>query len=676
VIKLNSKTLQNKLADVSKNIDLADSNIEINEQIENLLISFFDVEFASLWFYDEHNMTLLRERGNAAVRTLSLEEKRGIMYKCFMTQEAKIYNYLASDKDYIATIDNPDDIKIKSKIIVPLIDDENFMGIVTLYTSVKKAKKFTKEDMKMLQALSSYLIEVIYKMHPCNNKECNCHNHKPQEAENKTVQEMQRLESSHKIEKDEKAISNSMANFIHDIRTPANTLGGFLELLEDQITDKRLKEYLINAKESAAFINQLTTEMLDRISLQVEQDNSQIKEIESVRFFAGIAEMFVSNMYEKRINFNVYIDPLLPKTIKVDELKLKRVIMNLISNAYKFTPYGKSIEFTLKYNKESKSATIYVKDKGIGIAKDKQKQIFEAFKQAEENTSLEYGGTGLGLAICAEYVAEFGGTLELESEVDKGSKFFFTLPLNIVDETPSFEAVENKDVKIAVLMSSKNSFSLLNIARNFVRMSVDKNNIIAIASASEIPKDATHLIVYQHKFANDIQKYITKSTKVLIVEEELFSINSDELDENCEVISQYGYYAEKLYKFINSKKIPKVLIVDDDETSVLLLEHILESEYCEVEVAKNGKVALEMIIDSHKRGRPYTVIYIDNNMPLMSGREVMRHVREFEQDNKLSPIYAVSTSGDLLDLKTNGRDFNEYVGKPFRVAEIRKILYR
>ena len=351
MIKLNSKTLQNKLADVSKKIDLANNNIEINEQIENLLTSFFDVEFASLWFYDEHNMTLLRERGNAAVRTLSLEEKTGIMYKCFMTQEAKIYNYLASDKDYIAAIDNPDDIKIKSKIIVPLIDDECFVGIVTLYSSVKKAKKFTKEDMKILQALSSYLIEVLYKMHPCNNKECNCNNHEPQEAESKTLQEMQRLENSRKVQKDEKAISNSMANFIHDIRTPANTLGGFLELLEDQITDKRLKEYLLNAKESAAFINQLTTEMLERISLQQEQESSQIKEIESVKFFAGITEMFVSNMYEKRIDFNVYIDPLLPKSIKVDELKLKRVIMNLISNAYKFTPENEHITISINTRK-------------------------------------------------------------------------------------------------------------------------------------------------------------------------------------------------------------------------------------------------------------------------------------------------------------------------------------
>ena len=674
--KLNSQTLQSALANVSKKIDLANSNIEINEQIESLLTSLLDAEFASLWFYNEKDMTLLRERGDGTPRTLSLEEKRGIIYKCFMTQEAKIYNYIASDKDYVVTVDNPDNIKIKSKIIVPLVSDERLAGIVTVYSSVKKAKKFTKEDMQKLQALSPYLIDIINKMHPCDDKNCSCYTIAPKEAENMALKGIQRVEASRRQKRDEKAINSSMANFIHDIRTPANTLQGFLELLESQITDKRLKEYLVNAKESASFINELTTEMLERISLQREEENSQIKEIESVKFFANIAEMFVSNMYEKKLNFNVYIDPLLPKTIEVDELKLKRVVMNLIGNAYKFTPYGKSVEFAVKYNKESKSAMIYVKDKGIGIAKEKQKQIFEAFKQAEESTSLSYGGTGLGLSICAGYVAEFGANLELESELEKGSKFFFTLPLKIVDETPSFEAVENRDVKIAVLMSPKNSFSLLNLAHYLVRMSVNKNNITTISSVSEIPKDITHLVVYQHKFDNTLQNHITKNIKVLIVEEELFSVKNDELGENCEVISQYGYYAEKVYRFINSKKVPKVLIVDDDKTSILLLERILESEYCEVEVAQNGKIALEMIIDSHKKGSPYTVIYIDNNMPLMSGLEVMRHVREFERDNRLSPIYAVSTSGDMLDLKSEGEDFNEYVGKPFRVAEIRKILYR
>jgi len=224
-------------------------------------------------------------------------------------------------------------------------------------------------------------------------------------------------------------------------------------------------------------------------------------------------------------------------------------------------------------------------------------------------------------------------------------------------------------------MSPKNSFSLLNIARYLVQMNIHKSSIEAVASLADVPKDTTHLIVYQNKLETIPQESIGRFRNVLIVEEELFSLNSDELDEVYGMIFQYGYFAGKLYKFINSNVIPKVLIVDDDKTSVLLLENILENEYCEIEVAHNGKLALEMIIDAHKKGAPYNVIYIDNKMPLMNGLEVMRQVREFERDNKLPPVYVVSTSGDMLDLEGEGKDFDAYVGKPFRVNEIKEFLY-
>jgi len=675
VKKINSKLLQSELVDISKKIESAKNNIEINTIAQELVTEILDAEFCSLWFYDAQAMQLIRERDNNTPKTLSLDEKRGIIYKCFMTKEAKIYNYLASDKDYVAELDNPDGIKIRSKIIYPLMDGDKLVGIVTAYNSIKKAKKFKQEDMELLEALNPYLINIVYKMHICSDEACNCHHSKSNQAETLVIENMQKIEKSQELLLSSEKMLNSMSNFVHDIRTPANTLQGFLELLEAQISDKRLKEYIVNAKESAGFINELTTAMLDRMSLHREQESSEIKEIESAKFFSTVAEMFVSNMYEKKIAFNIYIDPLLPKTIEVDELKLKRVIMNLIGNAYKFTPFNKSIEFAVKYNTKSKDATIYIKDKGIGIPKEKQAQIFEAFKQADDTTSLEYGGTGLGLSICAEYVDNLGGKLELKSEVDQGSTFYFTLPLKIKDSEPLFKPLQNRNLKVAVLMNAKNSFSLLNIARYLVQMNVDKNSVKAVASVDEIPADTTHLIVYQSKLDGSAQEAISKFNKVFLIEEELFSMQSDDMIESFAMVFEYGYYAGELFKFINSKPAPKVLIVDDDKTSVLLLEKILENEYCDVEVANNGKVALEMIIDAHRKGMPYTIVYIDNNMPLMSGLEVMHNVREFEADNALEPIYAVSTSGDMLDLEREGKNFNEYVGKPFRVAEIRKILY-
>ncbi len=665
--KLNTATLvQNELAHVSKKVDSAQNNIKINGIIEEFISSVLQSEFTSLWFFNTQKMTLLRERDDDTIRELSLDTKEGILYKCFMMEKGQIYNYIASDKDYVALMDNPDNIKIKSKIILPLLDQGKLVGIVTAYSSIKKIKKFVKDDMELLEALSPYLVNILYKMHMPT---------KSFTKESMVIKNIKEIEKSREVVETSDETLHVVANFVHDIRTPANTLYGFLELIEDQITDKRLKEYLINAKESAGFINELTSAMLDRVSLHRERAESKLKEIESTKFFAGITEMFISNMHAKQIGFNIYIDPRLPKLIEIEELKLKRTLINLLGNACKFTPNGKNIEFFLKYDAETKKISISIKDEGIGIPKEKQKEIFKAFKQADDTTALNYGGTGLGLSICAEYVRDMGGELQVKSEVDKGTVFYFNIALSSVQDKDGCCLTLQKDnnVKIAILMSTKNSFSLTNMARYMIRMGVKKKNIIVITSVGEIPSDVNNLIIFQHKINEATEVLTNKSLKVLIVEEELFSIASDE-NNRYDVISQYGYYAQKLYQLIDVKEIPKALIVDDDKTSVILLERILENEYCEVDTANNGKIALEMIIDSHKKQTPYNVVYIDNNMPLMSGIEVMKNVREYERDNNLKPIYVASTSGNVLDMQKDGKDFDLYIGKPFKVDDIRKAL--
>ncbi|WP_324171273.1 GAF domain-containing sensor histidine kinase [Sulfurimonas sp.] len=360
--------LENQLSEATKKIDIASNNVEINAIIENLVVTLMDSEFSSIWFYDEKNAQLLRER-DSGVKELYINKKHGVLYKCFMTKEPGIYNYLTSEKNYVASIDNPDEIKIKSKIIFPLINNDKLIGMVTAYTSVKKIKIFTEDNLELLKAISPYIINTICKMHP-----------------NAKIQG-----SEEDVENFDETLA-FMANTIHDIRTPANTLFGFLDLLEEQIEDPRLKQYLLNAKESTSFINDLTSSMLDRISSHKERKESIKEEVDSIIFFSGVAEMFSSNMYSKKLDYNVFIDPQMPKEIITEPIKLKRVIMNLINNAYKFTITGNSVEFSVKYKKKEKQLSISIKDTGIGIAKKKQKEIFEAFKQAEDTTVLNYGG--------------------------------------------------------------------------------------------------------------------------------------------------------------------------------------------------------------------------------------------------------------------------------------------
>jgi transcriptional regulator with GAF, ATPase, and Fis domain len=148
-----------------KQLDLTQDKKSINAQLESLVTSTLEAEFSSIWFYDKHNFALKRQREDSFCNEIDLHQKKGIIYDCFMTKQSKLYNYLASDKNYVPDIDNPDNIKIKSKVMVPLVDGDDFVGIVTAYNSIKNVRKFSKLDVQKLQKLTPTIIEALYVMY-------------------------------------------------------------------------------------------------------------------------------------------------------------------------------------------------------------------------------------------------------------------------------------------------------------------------------------------------------------------------------------------------------------------------------------------------------------------------------------------------------------------------------
>jgi len=281
IVKLDKESLSKKLHKASENIKVANDNIEINSILENLIISLLDSEFSSIWYYNDENEKLLREKSNG-VKEISLSEKKGILYKCLINKRYGIYNYLTSEKDYVVSVDNPDQIKIKSTIILPLIDNGSIIGVVTAYSSVKKIKVFTEEDLELLKAIASFIIKILKKMHP-QEERVEKHNKKDfsNRNESEIIDKIEELEEAKRAIKATDETLSFMSNTVHDIRTPANTLYNFLDLLEEEIDDPKFKKYLLNAKESASFINELTTSILNKISSQRERENSTKEKIDS-----------------------------------------------------------------------------------------------------------------------------------------------------------------------------------------------------------------------------------------------------------------------------------------------------------------------------------------------------------------------------------------------------------
>ena len=662
--------IQTELTKFTKDIKKCKTNIEKNNTLEKLVTSVVGSEFCSIWIYDARRSILVRKRDETHLRELSTNTQEGVIYKAFMTKESGVYNNLSTEIEYVDSVDNPDCINMKSKIILPLVDENRLIGIATAYSSVESMKDFSRYDFNLFKTITPYIANSIYEMREYKGFE----RRKRSRGKNEDViSKVQKLREQEKRKEEPDELMRHVANIVHDIRTPANSLYGFLDLLEEKIEDPRLKQYVSNAKESASFINDLTSSILDKASNRIVDTKVDREIVNSALFFSKISEVFVSNMYNKKISFNVFIDPLIPREIEVDSLKLKRIIMNLIGNAYKFTSKNECIEFSVRYKPKDKKIHIFVKDSGIGIAKEKQKEIFEAFKQAEDDTNEKYGGNGLGLAICAGYVKELGGELSIESTLGEGSTFYFNIPTNSNTEESIFKALKNEKLNIAILMDSVNSCSSNNIARYLVRMGIHKTQIKAIKTAHNMEQDTTHLISFQSKL-DAITSSICeqKSISVLTVEEELFSIDTNKNENTSRVISQYGYFADNLYSFIDTNSTPRVLIVDDNYISISLLKNILSGEHCEINTASSGEAALELLTSSIKSNRPYQLVYLDNYMGMLSGDEVVNRLRYMEQVSGTQSAYVVSISGDVNDKNSN---YNTYSGKPFEKDDIRSIFY-
>jgi len=675
----NPKTvdLKQMVTETTLKLNTAKNNLEINTLAEDLIKTVMDTEFASLWVFNRHTATLVRERDDETLREISMLGQHGVLAKCFFTLSGGIYNYLASEKEYLPKVDNPDNIRIKSKIIVPIIDGEHFLGMVTAYSSILKIKNFTQDDLDILEALVPFLTNVIYTMHP---------EMKTKELEDVYIGERLLKESETIVEKVEEiqqeqqktesvdATLSFLTNTVHDIRTPANSLYGFLELLEDQLEDKRLLQYIHNAKESAHFINDLTSSILDRISSQRERSKAKPVSLNPKKFFANVAETFSANMYNKEITYNIYIDPQIPKEITIEDIMLKRVLMNLLNNAYKFTPSKQTITLSVLYNQEDQKLKIAVTDTGIGIAKEKQNEIFKAFTQAEENTKLHYGGTGLGLTICAEYIKELGGKLKLKSELDKGSSFYFTLPLDITNNESTLAPVSSNYLNIGICLNKNNLQSSKNLSRYLLKMGVKKEQIKAIKNNGPLHENITHIICFQDQLNKEIVASAKeKKIPLLVVEERFMSLIGNK-NEDFSIISQYGYYADTLHKFLTDTQPMRILVADDDKINIALIKAILQDEFCQVDTATDGETALKLLKNGIQEGYPYTMVYLDKYMPTLSGPEVIDSFRHHENKKNTKRIFAVSISGDENREDKGGSLFDMYVGKPFNKNAIKETI--